>query len=143
MLEDFGDGLAVFDRDEYYRETKARRYDLGGPATSRQITRRYVSEQVALLVGSFINAAAATEVFTSRLILGIEAENPTAIVLEATCRELILAKPFVPAINEVIEELVCQGDWWWEALDSISFLAETFAQKTGAAPARLPPGGAR
>jgi hypothetical protein len=128
MLEDFSDGLAVFDRDEFYRETKARRYDLDGPATSRQITRRYVSEQVAMLISGFINAKSATELFTFRLVLAIEAANPSAIVLEATCRELILAKPIVPAVSEVIEELGRQGEWWFFALDSIRFLAETFAQ---------------
>jgi hypothetical protein len=119
---------------------KARRYDLGGPATSWQITRRYVGEQVAMLISGFINAKSATELFTFRLVLAIEAANPSAIVLEATCRELILAKPIVPAVSEVIEELGRQGEWWFFALDSIRFLAETMAQAN--AP-RIPPGGAR
>jgi hypothetical protein len=84
-----------------------------------QIKASVVSEQMALLIGSFPNAGPhSPEVFTKMLIVDVTANNPHPIVLEAACRLLRRTKNFLTTIAEVLKAIDEEGSRWcdrWEA----------------------------
>jgi hypothetical protein len=117
-FREFDAAREFFERDELYEETKEAKPNLLNCHTTRQLSRRVVSEQVGLLIGSFPNAAPhSPEVYTRMLIEEIYAANPCASVLEATCREIRRTKTFVPAIAEVMQVLQKNAEEWRERLE--------------------------
>src|SRR5262245_17605786 len=103
---EFDRGRQYYERPELYSKTKKEKPDLLNCHTNRVISRRMVSEQVGLLIGSFPNSTPhSPEVYTKLLIEEIIAANPQASVLESTCRDLRRTKKFAPTVAEVLEVL--------------------------------------
>ena len=70
------------------------------------LKRRFVKEQVALLLGSFPNAVPHNaEVYSGMLVEEIVAAEPSAVALEATCREIRRTKNFPPTPAEMLKIL--------------------------------------
>jgi hypothetical protein len=70
------------------------------------LKRRIIEEQVALLLGSFPNAGPHNPaVYSGMLVEEIVAAGPSAVALEATCREIRRTKNFAPTIAEVLKIL--------------------------------------
>jgi hypothetical protein len=70
------------------------------------IRHKPVAERIALLVGSFPNAAPPSpKVYARMMIEHVIAENPTITILESACREIERALKFPPTIAEVIQTL--------------------------------------
>jgi hypothetical protein len=103
---------------ELIYDDEDRFYEKGG---KRIIKRRFVAEQVALLIGSFPNANPhSPEVYSKMLIEEIVADRPHAIVLESACRHIRRNEKFKfpPAISEVLKVIDEQDSRWcarWEA----------------------------
>jgi hypothetical protein len=71
-----------------------------------RLKRRVISEQVAVLIGSFPNAGPHNpQTYAGMLTNEIAATDTNAIVLEAACREVRRTKTFPPTIAEVLEIL--------------------------------------
>lgn len=71
-----------------------------------RLKRDVISEQVAVLIGSFPNAGPHNpQTYTGMLTNEIAAADPCAISLEAACRAIRRTKKFVPTIAEVLEVL--------------------------------------
>ena len=70
------------------------------------LRRRVVEEQVALLLGSFPNAVPHNpKVYTGMLVEEIVAAEPSAVALEAACREIRRTKNFLPTPAEMLKIL--------------------------------------
>jgi hypothetical protein len=70
------------------------------------IKQKPVAERIALMVGSFPNAAPPSpKVYARMMIEHVIAENPTIAILESACREIERTLKFPPAIAEVIQVL--------------------------------------
>lgn len=111
LYSKFDAGRRWYEREELYEEMKEPRCDLLGGYHSDVLTRRVVSEQVAMLIGSFPNANPhSSEVYVPMLIEEIIAANPRASALESTCREIRRTKTFLPAIAEVLKVLREQAE---------------------------------
>jgi hypothetical protein len=124
-LSDFPWGrkcLAKYKRDEKWYNRKEL-YEIKGRGKREKwtLSRRVVSEQIALLLASFQNARPGTpKVFARMLTEEIYAKNPNACVLESACRQVRREKDFPPSIAEVLKAVKQEGNAWcerWEILD--------------------------
>jgi hypothetical protein len=107
-VDQFRAAEKVYDRDELYDK----RADDEQP---RQISRRYVSERLTLLVGAFPNSNPhSPEVFTKMLYEEVVARNPDAITLESACRVLRRTKTFVPTIAEMLKAIQQEESLWYD-----------------------------
>lgn len=89
-------------------------FDLGIHRPSK----KQMTERLAALVGSFPNAAPhSPQVYARSMLAHVAAEEPNAVVLEATCIELVETKKFVPAISEVLKVLREQQRKWNKYLE--------------------------
>lgn len=83
----------------------------------------YITERLALLINSFpSNGPKHPDDFVSLLLEEVIAAKPTAITLEAACRQLVRTGKFVPSIAKVLEALREQDHLFvnrWDALDVI------------------------
>ena len=130
MIAEFNAGLEFFNREDFYQRTKVAKRDLLNRHTHRQLTRRVVSEQVGLLIGSFPNGVPnSPEVYTRMLIEEIFAANPSAVALEATCREIRRTKTFVPAVAEVLKVLKERAEWWKDADETVDCMEDDHAAR--------------
>jgi hypothetical protein len=114
-MREFDELLEYFEREELYEPTKGKKMtpDLLGCHNDRVISRRVVSEQVGMLIGSFPNAGPhSPEVYTRMLIEEIIAAKPSAVALEACCREIRRTKTFIPTVAEVLKVLRDQMEKW-------------------------------
>ena len=91
------------------------------------LRRNIVSVRLASLIGAFPNGAPGDpEVYTRLLLEHVCAvEGLNLLALDATCREIVATKKFVPTVSEVIEVLGEQLEKWWERLRAISWIAGT------------------
>jgi hypothetical protein len=76
-------------------------------------SKKHIAQRLSLLIGSFPNAGPhSPEIFTHMMVTHIEAEEPSAMVLESACRQLVESQKFVPAISEVLEAVREQQKEW-------------------------------
>ena len=84
--------------------------------------RKFVSDQVALLLGSFPNAVPhSPEVYTRMLIEEICNAKPHPCELESACRRIRRTMKFPPSSAEVLEVLEEEGSQWigrWELFET-------------------------
>ena len=81
-------------------------------------SRKHLAQRLSLLVGSFPGGAPhSPEVYARMMLDHVRLEEPSAMVLESTCRELVETKKFVPAISEVLEVLRRQKKKWAKRLE--------------------------
>lgn len=74
---------------------------------------KHMAERLAMLVGSFPNAGPhSPEIFASMMVAYVAAEEPSMMVLESACRQLVETQKFVPAISEVLEAIREQQRVW-------------------------------
>jgi hypothetical protein len=101
--------VSYYERDELYDRVVEE--DSGRERW--QIKASVVSEQMALLIGSFPNAGPhSPEVFTKMLLEEVRARKPSAAHLEAACRALRRTKNFVVTIAEVLKAIDdAEGKW--------------------------------
>jgi hypothetical protein len=97
---------------DYYSRDELYDYDDGWV-----LKHRVVSDQAAVLVGSFPNTNPhSPECYPVMLIEEIRARKPNACVLESACRRIRRTAKFAPAISEVLEaieqENIHWGDRW-------------------------------
>jgi hypothetical protein len=96
-------------------------YEIKGKRQKWTLSRRVVSEQIALLLGSFQNARPGTpRVFGRMLTEEVYAARPSAIVLESACRRVRREKDFPPSIAEVLKAIKNETSAWcdrWETLE--------------------------
>jgi hypothetical protein len=93
-----------------------------------RLKREVVSQQVALLIGSFPNAGPHNgEVYTRMLIEEIYRQDPCPCELESACRRIRRTMTFPPSIAEVIRVLDQEGSKWCERWD----VMDDGAAKTG------------
>jgi hypothetical protein len=114
--------LAEFKRDEKWYNRKEL-YDIKRKGKSEQWwpSRRFVAEQIGLLLASFQNARPGTpKVFGKMVVEEVYANGPNACVLESACRLVRRTKDFPPSIAEVLKAIKEEGSAWckrWEWLD--------------------------
>jgi hypothetical protein len=111
--------LAEFKRDEKWYNRKEL-YEIKGKGKRAQwtLSRRVVSEQIALLLASFQNARPGTpKVFGKMVVEEVYANNPNACVLESACRRVRREKDFPPSIAEVLKAINTDGSAWGERYD--------------------------
>jgi hypothetical protein len=114
-LQEFGELLDHYEREELYEPTKDNKKtrDLLGCHSDSVISRRVVSEQVGMLIGSFPNAAPhSPEIYTRMLVEEIIAAKPSPVALEACCRKIRRTKSFVPTVAEVLAVLCDEMEAW-------------------------------
>jgi hypothetical protein len=108
--------LAEFKRDlKWYNRKEL--YEIKGRGKRQQwtLSRRVVTEQIALLLASFQNARPGTpKVFGRMLTEEVYANSPNACVLESACRQVRRTKDFPPSIAEVLKAIDKEGDAWCE-----------------------------
>jgi hypothetical protein len=114
--------LASFKRDEKWFDRKEL-YEIKGKGKRAKwtLSRRVVSEQMALLLASFPNARPGTpKVFGKMLIEEIYANGPNACVLESACRRIRREKNFAPSIAEMLKAIAAESTCWssrWDLFD--------------------------
>jgi len=106
--------LAEYKRDErWYNRDEL--YEITGKGKRKKwkLSRRVVSEQIALLLGSFQNARPGTpKVFGRMLTEEVYAARPSAIVLESACRHVRRMQDFSPSIAEVLKAIKNESSAW-------------------------------
>ena len=138
IFQQYTKAREFYERDDLYQVTKHSRRNLLNVSTHSQITRRVVSVQVGLLIGSFPNATPnSPEVYTRMLIEEVVAANPSASALEATCRQIRRTMRFAPTIAELLGVLRQQQETWSEHLgigeDDIEYWREELAERVAQA----------
>jgi hypothetical protein len=114
--------LADFRRDEKWYDRKEL-YEVTGTGKHqrRKLSRRVVTEQIALLLASFQNSRPGTpKAFSRMLIEEVYAKNPNACVLESACRRVRREKDFPPSIAEVLKAIDKESEAWcdrWELIE--------------------------
>jgi hypothetical protein len=106
--------LAECKRDEKWYDRKEL-YEINGRGKQQKwtLSRRVVSEQIALLLASFQNARPGTpKVFARMLTEEVYAYNPNACVLESACRQVRREKDFPPSIAEVLKAIKQEDSAW-------------------------------
>jgi hypothetical protein len=106
--------LAEYKRDEKWYDRKEL-YEIKGKGKREKwtLSRRVVSEQIALLLASFQNSRPGTpKVFARMLTEEVYANNPNAIVLESACRRVRREKDFPPSIAEVLKAIKEEDSAW-------------------------------
>lgn len=115
MYRRYDKAREFYEREELYEMTKQPQQNLVGTHTRYQLTRRVVSEQVAMLIGSFPNSTPhSPEMYTRMLVEEIVTANPSATALEATCRQIKRTMKFVPTIAELLvmlfdQQMICDN----------------------------------
>jgi hypothetical protein len=111
-------------RDEkwYYRKEL---YEIKGKGKRKRLSRRVVSEQIALLLGSFQNARPGTpKVFGRMLTEEVYAANPSACVLESACRQVRRERDFPPSIAEVLKAIKEETSAWCDRSETLELSIE-------------------
>jgi hypothetical protein len=114
--------MAACKRDEKWYDRKEL-YEITGKGKRQKqtLSRRVVSEQIALLLASFQNARPGTpKVFGRMLTEEVYAANPNACVLESACRSVRRNQDFAPSIAELLKAINKESSAWchrWEVLD--------------------------
>jgi hypothetical protein len=108
-FEAFDAARKHFERDEVYERRRRADGD-----NHEIISRRFVTEQVALLVGAFTQSPPSPGVYTRMLVEEIRAARPNASAAEATCRVIRRTSTFLPAVAEVLKVLRDQMKLWDE-----------------------------
>jgi hypothetical protein len=122
--------LAEYKRDVKWYDRKDL-YEIKGKGKREQwtLSRRVVSEQMALLLASFQNSRPGTPKAFGRMIIEeVYANNPNACTLESACRRVRRTHDFPPSIAEMLKAIDKEGDAWcsrWEYLDSDDNAAES------------------
>jgi hypothetical protein len=121
LLAKYRQADAFYDRPALYDKAKDK----------WTISREFVAEQVALLVGSCPNGKPHNpETYTMMMVEEIIAARPdpdrdllNAVVLEAACRKIRRRpEPFLPAIGEMLKALTDEAERWsdrWDAVERI------------------------
>jgi hypothetical protein len=122
------------------------------------ILKAQVSKHLAMLIGSFLSGAKNVPnmaVFTGRLLNEVWAAEPSVVVLESACRQLVRSESdFMPGIGKVLAAIKDQDEIWKRRLRAIDYccsradqlktmlakLAEKFAAEK--VPRLAPPGAA-
>jgi hypothetical protein len=114
--------LAECKRDERWYDRKEL-YQIKGKGKREKwtLSRRVVSEQIAVLLGSFQNVRPGTpEAFSKMMIEEVYAANPNACVFESACRHLRRTEEdFAPSIAKVLKAIKNECEAWsdrWELL---------------------------
>jgi hypothetical protein len=142
--------LAKFKRDEKWYNRKEL-YDIKGKGKREKwtLSRRVVSEQIALLLASFPNARPGTpEAFGKMMIEEVYANSPNACVLESACRQVRREKDFPPSIAEVLKAIKQERSAWsdrWEMLKEcdVDWLQQALEEAIAAAEAKITPAEAK
>ena len=111
---------ALRDHKWYDREEL---YEVKGSSKNGEMTlsRRVVSEQIALLLASYQNSRPGTpKVFGKMLIEEVYAYRPNACVLESACRRVRRQKSFPPSIAEVLLRGGGKVNWWFGEIHDTS-----------------------
>jgi hypothetical protein len=106
--------LAAFKRDVKWYDRKEL-YEIRGKGKRETwtLSRRVVTEQIAVLLASFPNSRPGTpKVFGRMLTEEVYANNPNACTLESACRRVRREKDFPPSIAEVLKAIDKEGDAW-------------------------------
>jgi hypothetical protein len=118
--------LAEFKRDEKWYDRKEL-YDIKGKGKHEKwtLSRRVVSEQIALLLASFQNARPGTpKAFGKMVIEEVYANNPNACVLESACRRVRRNQDFPPSIAEVLKAIKEESSAWSDRWDLLNYDAD-------------------
>jgi hypothetical protein len=114
-LADFRRDAKWYDRKELYEVTGK------GKHQRRKLSRRVVTEQIALLLASFQSSRpGAPKAFSRMLIEEVYAADPNACVLESACRRVRREKDFPPSIAEVLKAIKTENEAWcdrWELME--------------------------
>lgn len=102
--------LNWYDRDELYE----------GRGKRKHLSRRVVSEQIALLLASFANLKPGSpEEFSHMTVKEVYANDPNAVVLESACRRLRRTEEFV-SVAAILKAIETENTAWagrWEMLE--------------------------
>jgi hypothetical protein len=109
FFEAFDSARNYYERDEVYERRRRADGD-----DHEIVSRRFVTEQVALLVGGFTQSPPSPDVYTRMLVEEIRAVRPSASAVEATCRVIRRTSTFLPAAAEVLKVLHDQEKLWDE-----------------------------
>jgi hypothetical protein len=98
-----------YDRSELY-DIKGK-----GKRERKMLSRRVVSEQIALLLASFPNTRPGTpEAFGKMMIEEVYANSPDACAFESACRQVRRGLNFPPSIAELLKAIDEASDAWCE-----------------------------
>jgi hypothetical protein len=107
-------------------------YDIKGKGKREKwtLSRRVVSEQIALLLASFQNSRPGTpKVFGRMLTEEVYAYNPNACVLENACRHVRREHDFPPSIAEVLKAIKKESSAWSNRWDTLEYGLGTLQQE--------------
>jgi hypothetical protein len=141
--------LAEFKRDEKWYDRKEL-YEVKGKGKRQKwtLSRRVVSEQIALLLASFQNSRPGTpKVFGRMLTEEVYAKNPNACTLESACRHVRREHDFPPSIAELLKAIKKESAAWgdrWETLDcDIDRIQQRLEKSIAKAEAKIAPAEAK
>ena len=101
----FAEASACFERDEFYE-----------PPDRRVVSRHFVAEKVASLVGAFPNASpGSTAIYTRVLADQLIAAGASASRIELAMRTIIAEQRFLPAVAEVLAAVRAAWTPIWSA----------------------------
>jgi hypothetical protein len=121
---------AACKRDEKWYDRKEL-YDIKGKGKREKwtLSRRVVSEQIGMLLGSFQNARPGTpKVFARMLTEEVYAYNPNACVLESACRYVRREQDFPPSIAELLKAIKKETSAWSDRWDTLQYGIGTLQQ---------------